>query len=119
MAHFAEIDESNLVIRVLVTDNNELNEGYDWLIQTFGGKWVKTSYNSNIRKNFAGIGFTYDEALDAFLPPKPFESWVLDEATCQWQAPISYPTDGFTYYWDESSVSWVLENFAKPDIEIE
>lgn len=106
MAHFAEIDENNIVTRVLVTDNDYPNEGYDWLVDNLGGTWVQTSYNANIRKNFAGIGFSYDQRLDAFIPPKPFESWLLDEETCQWEAPVAYPADGKLYMWDESTTSW-------------
>ena len=87
-------------------DNDYPNEGYDWLIDTFGGTWVQTSYNATIRKNFAGTGFTYDEARDAFIPPKPFESWVLDEETCQWVAPVAYPTDGKIYTWNEENTNW-------------
>jgi hypothetical protein len=88
MAHWAELDNNNKVIRVLVGDNNDPNgdEGYKWLIDNLGGNWVKTSYNGNIRKNFAGIGFTYDEQRDAFIPPKPEEgNWILNENTCQWE----------------------------------
>lgn len=89
MAHWAEIDENNKVIRVTVGDNNDPNgdEGYQWLIDNLGGTWIKTSYNNNIRKNFAGIGFTYDEARDAFIPPKPDleGDWVLNEDTCRWE----------------------------------
>lgn len=99
MAHFAEIDENNVVIRVLVTDNDDLNgdEGYQWLIDNLGGRWVKTSYNTQggvhlsngipLRKNFAGIGFTYDEKLDAFIPKKPNDgwAWILNEETCLWE----------------------------------
>jgi hypothetical protein len=107
MAHFAELDENNIVLRVLVTDNDYPNEGYDWLLETFGGAWVQTSYNANFRKNFASIGFTYDSKRDAFIAPKPFESWELDEETCQWVAPIAYPTDGKIYKWDEESLSWI------------
>jgi hypothetical protein len=93
MAHWAEIDENNIVIQVAVTSNDEPDEGYQWLIDNLGGHWIKTSYNANIRKNFAGIGFTYDEQRDAFIPPKPTEIqnwagkpvvWDLDEDTCQW-----------------------------------
>jgi hypothetical protein len=87
MAHFAELDANNIVIRVLVTDNNAPNEGLDWLQENLPGNWVKTSYNATIRKNFAGIGFTYDSELDAFIPPQPFEHWVLDTETCQWVEP--------------------------------
>ena len=88
MAHFAEINEDNIVVRVLVTDNNDPNgdEGYQWLIDNLGGTWIKTSYNGNIRKNFAGIGYTYDPVRDAFIPPKPEEGeWVLNEDTCIWE----------------------------------
>jgi hypothetical protein len=109
MAHFAEIDNNNVVLRVLVTDNNDPNgdEGYQWLLDNLGGTWVKTSYNGNIRKNFAGIGYTYDETRDAFVPPKPFPSWVLNEYTCLWDAPTPYPTDGKIYNWDESTATWI------------
>jgi hypothetical protein len=107
MAHFAEIDENKIVLRVLVTNNDFPNEGYDWLIENLGGTWIKTSYNANIRKNFAGIGYTYDEGRDAFIPPKPYESWLLNEDTCQWEAPTAYPTDGKLYTWDEDSQEWI------------
>jgi hypothetical protein len=107
MAHFAELDQNNIVLRVLVTDNNDPagDEGLSWLVNNLGGTWVQTSYNSTIRKNFAGIGFTYDTNLDAFIPPKPFESWILNQETCLWDAPISKPTGN--YVWDESVVNWV------------
>ena len=96
MAHWAEIDENNIVIRVTVGSNDEPDEGYQWLIDNLGGTWVKTSYNTGanvhhaggipFRKNFAGIGFTYDPVRDAFIPPKPTEGdWILNEDTCQWQ----------------------------------
>jgi hypothetical protein len=107
MAHFAELDENNIVVQVLVTDNDYPNEGYDWLVETFGGTWVQTSYNATIRKNFAGVGYSYDEARDAFIPPKPFESWLLNEETCNWEAPKPYPTDGKLYNWDEESQEWI------------
>lgn len=109
MAHWAELDENNVVLRVLVGDNNDPNgdEGYQWLLDNLGGTWVKTSYNATIRKNFAGIGYTYDEELDAFISPKPFESWVLDEDTARWEAPVAYPTDGDMYGWDEETLSWI------------
>jgi hypothetical protein len=85
MAHWAEVDENNTVLRVTVGDNNEPDEGYQWLIDNLGGTWIKTSYNGNIRKNYAGIGYTYDEERDAFIPPKPTEGdWELDEETCLW-----------------------------------
>ena len=113
MAHFAEIDENNIVIRVLVTNNDEPNEGYDWLVENLGGTWIQTSYNGNIRKHFAGIGFNYNQELDAFIPPRPFDSWTLNEQTCQWQSPTTYPTDGFTYLWNESELAWELADFAE------
>jgi hypothetical protein len=87
MAHWAELDEYNNVLRITVGDNNDPagDEGYQWLIDNHGGTWIQTSYNGNIRKNFAGIGYTYDPVRDAFIPPKPGEGeWVLDEETCQW-----------------------------------
>jgi hypothetical protein len=106
MSHWAEIDENNIVLRVNVGDNNEPDEGYQWLIDNLGGTWIKTSYNGNIRKNYAGIGYTYDKERDAFIEPKPFESWVLNEDTCQWEPPTPYPIDGKSYYWDESAQNW-------------
>lgn len=90
MSHWAEVDNNNTVLRVLVGNNSDPNEGYDWLIENLGGTWVKTSYNGNIRKNYAGIGYTYDEARDAFIAPKPDchpDKVVLDEETCTWSCP--------------------------------
>ena len=87
MEHWAEINENNIVIRVTVGNNNDPvgDEGYQWLINNLGGTWIKTSYNGNIRKNYAGVGFTYDSVRDAFIPPKPEEgNWELDEETCLW-----------------------------------
>lgn len=86
MAHWAEINEENLVLRVLVGDNNDPagDEGYQWLIDNLGGTWIKTSYNATIRKNYAGIGYSFDEARDAFIPPKCHEEAILDEDTCLW-----------------------------------
>lgn len=86
MAHWAEIDSNNIVLRVLVGDNNDPvgDEGYQWLVNNLGGTWIQTSYNANIRKNFAGIGFTYDEALDAFIPPKCHNEAELNTDTCIW-----------------------------------
>ena len=111
MAHFAKVNDENIVLEVLVTDNDYPNEGYDWLVETFGGRWVQTSYNARIRKNFAGIGFTYDEGRDAFIAPRPFESWELDEETCNWVAPIPYPTGDGLYTWNEEELEWTeVEN---------
>jgi hypothetical protein len=115
MAHFAEIDDNNIVLRVLVTDNNDPNgdEGYQWLLDNLGGTWIQTSYNATIRKNFAGIGFTYDSQRDAFISPKTYPSWQLNEETCQWNAPTAYPTDGFTYFWNEAELAWELVDFSE------
>jgi hypothetical protein len=91
MAHWAEIDSNNVVLRVLVGDNNDPNgdEGYQWLIDNLGGTWVKTSYNGNIRKNFAGTGYTYDQTRDAFIAPQPDGvGWTLNEQTCRWENEI-------------------------------
>lgn len=103
MAHFAEI-KNGIVTRVLVTDNDYPGEGYEWLIDTFGGEWIQASYNARIRKNFPGVGYTYDVDRDAFIPPKLFPSWVLDEATCQWVAPTPMP-EGL-HFWDEETLTW-------------
>lgn len=102
MAHFAEIGLDNTVLRVIVVNNNELldenhieqeSKGADFCRSLFGGTWLQTSYNGTIRKNFAGVGFTYDSARDAFISPKPFDDWVLDEQTCQWVDPNPNPTE--------------------------
>ena len=105
MSHWAEIDENNIVLRVLVGNNSEPDEG-EAFMNSLGGTWVKTSYNGNIRKNFAGIGYTYDTGRDAFISPKPYESWVLNEETCQWESPVPYPTDGVMYQWNEELADW-------------
>lgn len=106
MAHFAEIDSNNIVLRVLVVDNSHELGGAEYLAYDLrlGGRWIQTSYNGSIRKNYAGIGFFYDEIRDAFIPPKPFPSWVLNETTCQWEAPVPSPLGDF--YWDEATLSW-------------
>lgn len=89
MSHWAELDQNNIVLRITVGDNNDPNgdEGYQWLIDNLGGTWVKTSYNGKIRKNFAGVGFTYDADRDAFIAPKPNDATGFDETTCQWIVP--------------------------------
>jgi hypothetical protein len=108
MAHFAELDADNIVVRVLVVPNEQENRGHDYLATDLGlgGTWVQTSYNATIRKNYAGIGYTFDSGRDAFIPPKPFASWTLNEDTCNWEAPVAYPTDGNMYSWDEETTSW-------------
>lgn len=84
------------------------NEGYDWFVENLGGTWIKTSYNGNIRKNFAGVDYTYDAQRDAFIPPKPYNSWILNEDTCLWEAPTPRPTtNNISYEWNESTLSWV------------
>jgi hypothetical protein len=115
MAHFAEIDENNLVIRVLVTDNEAPNEGLDWLLETFGGTWIQTSYNRTIRKHFAGIGYSYDEVLDAFIPPQPYPSWILDGKSLNWKAPKLKPKDELSYYWDEEALDWLPKDLAETE----
>jgi len=108
MAHFAQIDENNIVTQVLVVPDNVEDRGQNYLANDLGlgGNWVQTSYNNRIRKNYAGIGFFYDSVRDAFIPPKPFDSWTLNEETCQWQAPVAYPTDGIMYKWNEDNKDW-------------
>jgi hypothetical protein len=108
MAHFAEIDANNVVTRVLVTDNDAPNEGYDWLVETFGGTWIQTSYNKNFRRTFAGIGSIYDTEEDAFMPPQPFPSWTFDKESWLWIAPVAAPETQDVYVWDESSQSWTI-----------
>jgi hypothetical protein len=121
MAHFAKI-EDGIVTQVNVIDEEYFNANRE---TRYTGQWVQTSYNTcggkhynpetgeesadqskALRKNYAGIGYTYDEGRDAFIPPKPFESWLLDEDTCNWNAPVPMPTDGKFYQWDEETTSW-------------
>jgi hypothetical protein len=112
MAHYAFLDENNIVTEVIVGRNEyEVVDGISdweaWYGEFRGQVCKRTSYKNNYRKNYAGVGYYFDEALDAFIPPKPFDSWILDEETCRWQAPIDYPTDGFLYSWDEENQNWV------------
>jgi hypothetical protein len=107
MSYFAEIDENNIVLRVLVGDNDSPNEGHDWFVKNLGGTWIQTNYNGNIRKNFASVGYSFDPKRDAFISPKPYESWLLDEETCTWTAPTHHPTDGKNYRWDQPTISWI------------
>jgi hypothetical protein len=111
MAHYAFLDNNNIVTEVIVGRNEDekINGITDWeeyYSSIRKQKCVRTSYNGNIRKNYAGIGYKYDEELDAFIPPKPFESWILDEDTCLWNSPVPYPEDGKLYMWNEESTSW-------------
>jgi hypothetical protein len=109
MAHYAFLDQNNVVTEVIV-GKDETDTTHDWE-QYYGSirnqVCKRTSYNGNIRKNYAGIGYTYDEQRDAFISPKPYPSWVLVEETCKWTAPILKPTDDKHYQWDESTLSWV------------
>ncbi len=107
MSHWAEIDETNTVIRVLVGDNNDPNgdEGYQWLIDNLGGTWIQTSYNNRIRKQYAGIGYKYNEDADVFIAPQPYSSWTLDK-NFDWQAPTPKPNEG-RWYWNEEIGNWV------------
>ena len=116
MAHFAKLDENNVVTQVIVVNNNDCSVngvesetvGILFCKELFGQdtKWKQTSYNGKIRKNYASVGYTYDETRDAFLPPKPFNSWVLNETTCRWEAPVEMPQNGNIHTWDEQSLSW-------------
>lgn len=116
MAHFAELDQNNEVIRVIVVSNDKLvddqgNEseerGIEFCKRLLGGNWIQTSYNDKIRRRYAAVGYIYDPKLDAFIPPKPFASWVLDKETCDWVAPKAAP-NATDYYWDESITDWVV-----------
>ena len=119
MAHFAKLDDNNIVIDVNVVNNNDIDNlpfaesepvGIAFLTQWSGGytNWKQTSYNGNFRKRYAGIGYTYDTALDAFIAPQPYPSWTLDPVTTNWVAPVPYPTDDKNYIWNESTQSWDL-----------
>jgi hypothetical protein len=108
MAHYAFLDENNMVTEVIVGNDETTGDWETYYGEFRGQQCVRTSYNGNIRFNYAGIGFTYDEGRDAFIPPKPFDSWVLDEDTCLWVAPVPYPTDGEAYTWDEDAGDWVI-----------
>lgn len=116
MAHFAELDESNIVKRVIVVNNNDIldkdgNEseviGISFCKKLLGGEWIQTSYNSTFRKHYAGKGYTYDKIRDAFISPKPYSSWTLDEETCNWIPPVPFPNDGKIYKWNEENLSWI------------
>ena len=116
MAHFAQLNEENLVTQVIVVANLDTadqdgveNEaiGIEFCTNLLGGRWKQTSYNANIRKNYAGVGYKYDAELDAFIPPQPFASWTLNNETAQWEAPTPYPTDDKKYTWDEATTAWV------------
>jgi hypothetical protein len=116
MAHFAQLDANNVVTQVIVVDNKDTSDaagvekehiGAAFCERLLGGTWKQTSYNANFRKNYAGIGYTYDADRDAFIPPKPYASWVINNETCVWEAPVAQPTDGKMYRWDEEALSWI------------
>jgi hypothetical protein len=115
MAHFAELDANNVVLRVIVVGNKDTSDasgvekehiGAAFCERLLGGNWKQTSYHGNIRKNYAGIGYTYRADIDAFVAPKPYNSWVLNDKA-QWEAPVPMPTDDKRYSWDETTLSWV------------
>lgn len=122
MAHFAQLDGSNTVIDVIVINNNVIDNepfpqsepiGIEFCKSLYGAdtKWAQTSYNASFRYNYAGIGFVFDATAGAFIPPKPYPSWLLNTQTFNWQAPVPYPTDGKNYYWNEETQSWVLNPY--------
>ena len=115
MAHFAKI-ENNVVTQVIVVDNKDCADasgvekeyiGAAFCERLLGGTWKQTSYNGTFRKNYAGLGYTYNADIDAFVPPKPYASWLLNETTAQWDAPVAMPNDGNRYTWDEATLAWV------------
>ena len=118
MAHFAELDENNVVLQVIVVHNNELLDadgveqealGQAFCTNLLGGNWAQTSYNKTFRKNFASRGGGYDAAMDAFINASPYPSWVLNINTCQWEPPTPYPSDSRPYAWDETTQSWIAK----------
>jgi hypothetical protein len=110
MAHFAQLDENNVVLQVIVVSDEHEANGEQWCHEFAGGRWKQTSYNGRIRKNYAGIGYTYDEQRDAFIAPKPYPSWTLNEETCQWQSPNPHPNDDYRYRWSELLSIWIPTN---------
>ena len=125
MAHFAKLDQNNTVTNVIVVSNDAIlnlpfpqsepiGQAFCESLFKDGAVWKQTSYNSNFRKHYAGLGYSYNEALDAFIPPQDFPSWVLDGETFWWVPPVPYPADGAEYMWDEPSLSWVAAALAAP-----
>lgn len=120
MAHFAEIDKNNIVTQVITTGDEYELIGEEFYSNTTDNVWKRTSYNTRggvhvqggipFRKNYAGIGYTYDEIRDAFIPPKLFNSWILNEDSCLWESPIPYPNDGKAYVWSEEQLQWILSS---------
>jgi len=124
MAHFAELDNNNIVLRVIVVNNSDITDadgnevesiGQEFCHNLYGGNWIQTSYNATFRKNYAGIGFTYSPDIDAFIPIQPYPSWILNEETVWWQPPVAHPEDELMYEWDEETISWKALNFEVTD----
>lgn len=116
MAHYAFLDENNIVTEVIPGRNEDevvdgISDWEQWYGDFRGQVCKRTSYNGNYRKNYAGVGHYFDETRDAFIAPKPYDSWVLDEETCRWQAPVPYPTDGLMYQWVEDDLNWQAVDF--------
>tara|TARA_B110000211_G_C13834876_1_gene445220 strand:- start:255 stop:593 length:339 start_codon:yes stop_codon:yes gene_type:complete len=109
MAHYAFLDDNNIVTEVIVGNDETTGDWEAYYGEFRGQRCVRTSYNGNIRKNYAGMGYTYDEDKDAFIPPQPYPSWTLDEDTCLWEAPVPMPDDDNKYSWDEDSQNWIVE----------
>jgi hypothetical protein len=120
MAHFAKLGTGNIVEQVISIDNSVITDvngveqeqlGVDFINKLYNTRdvWKQTSYNNNIRKNYAGIGYHYDQQRDAFISPKPYNSWILNEDTCRWEAPIAYPNDNNIYFWNEQTLTWDLD----------
>ena len=121
MAHFAKLGVGNIIERVEVVSNDIATTeqaGVDFLNNLYNTRdvWKQTSYNGNIRKNFAGIGFKYDQTRDAFIAPKPFNSWILNKTTCRWEAPVAYPTDGQVYEWNETAYQAALSDSSDTSV---
>jgi hypothetical protein len=110
MAHFAQLDDNNMVLQVIVVADEHEADGEQWCHKFAGGRWKQTSRNARIRKNYAGIGYIYDEQKDAFIAPKPFASWTLNEDTCQWQSPNPIPDNEYKYRWSELLAAWIPMN---------
>jgi hypothetical protein len=120
MAHFAKLGTGNIVEKIIVVNNSVITDnsgieqeslGVDFINKLYNTRdvWKQTSYNGNFRKNFAGVGFTYDQQRDAFIPPKPYNSWILNEITCQWESPTPLPQDNNIYLWNETTQNWDLQ----------
>lgn len=116
MAHFAKLDDNNVVVQVIVVNNEDVMDengvekeevGVAYCQNLFGGNWVQTSYNGNIRKHYAGIGYTYNADIDAFVPPQPYPSWALNMEHIMWEPPVPYPQDKKVHFWNEETQSWV------------